>query len=457
MKTCPTANTVQASDSTTQAKDATLRDWMYWWTGYLAYTLYHVIGLPIVLIRFAGRLRSGRYRGVIGTRFWGGTPPPKSFQGIWIVASALGETRTAIQAAEEIQRVHQEDVMVMTQLAKLPAAVRVEGSPFPVGFAPFNSPISALFAILRRRPKQILFVEFSGNYHLAFVAKLLGIPTALINVNLPEARKRRLLKKPLGKWQFSFVSAFCVQAETHHRRLLQLGVEPERIRITGISLSLLQVLNSSFETTRKRWRELLQVSPETPIILAGSTYHDEEVILLEAVARLRQTHPEAVLVLAPRHLNRRAGGDSALRETGTDFERRSLLDRHERVAKTILLDSLGELREAYSCADVAFIGGTLIENVGGHTPLEPLSWGIPMTLGPYYGQHEAAVQIITERQFAEICPNAESLAAAWKRALSKPGLRDQILRQASELADASSNAHARAYAILKRCNANGSD
>ena len=46
--------------------------------------------------------------------------------------------------------------------------------------------------------------------------------------------------------------------------------------------------------------------------------------------------------------------------------------------KVVLLDTLGELRDAMSGASAAFIGGTFNPEVGGHSPWEARVAGVPV-------------------------------------------------------------------------------
>jgi 3-deoxy-D-manno-octulosonic-acid transferase len=43
---------------------------------------------------------------------------------------------------------------------------------------------------------------------------------------------------------------------------------------------------------------------------------------------------------------------------------------------------MGRLEEVYSVADLAFVGATLVD-IGGHNPLEPAMYGVPVVVGPY--------------------------------------------------------------------------
>ena len=47
-----------------------------------------------------------------------------------------------------------------------------------------------------------------------------------------------------------------------------------------------------------------------------------------------------------------------------------------------IMDTPGELNRAYSIADIAFVGGSMVPE-GGHNPVEPAIYGIPVLFGQY--------------------------------------------------------------------------
>jgi 3-deoxy-D-manno-octulosonic-acid transferase len=46
----------------------------------------------------------------------------------------------------------------------------------------------------------------------------------------------------------------------------------------------------------------------------------------------------------------------------------------------VLLDTIGDLASVYSLGTVAFVGGSLVAT-GGHNPLEPARFGVPVVMG----------------------------------------------------------------------------
>jgi 3-deoxy-D-manno-octulosonic-acid transferase len=69
-------------------------------------------------------------------------------------------------------------------------------------------------------------------------------------------------------------------------------------------------------------------------------------------------------------------------QTGQSFGRRSALADAPVPCEVLLLDTIGELARAYRHADLAFIGGSLVAT-GGHNPLEPAVWAVPVLSGPH--------------------------------------------------------------------------
>ncbi|RYG71398.1 hypothetical protein EON77_12950 [bacterium] len=154
-------------------------------------------------------------------------------------------------------------------------------------------------------------------------------------------------------------------------------------------------------------RAELGLSPEDgPVVLAGSTYPVDEPAILEAFDAVRAQLPSAVLILAPRQLNRPSG-------TASSLEGRSYVRRSEPQplgsARILLLDTYGELKEAYASADLAIVGGTYGMDNGGHTPVEAIAWGVPTLIGPMHRQHVHTVEWLRQAGAAFVFESPDQL------------------------------------------------
>ena len=67
----------------------------------------------------------------------------------------------------------------------------------------------------------------------------------------------------------------------------------------------------------------------------------------------------------------------------------------------ILLDTIGDLASVYGIADVAYVGGSMMER-GGHNPLEPAQFGVPVVMGPSYENFREIVGKMIEADGIEL-------------------------------------------------------
>src|SRR6202008_1719033 len=121
----------------------------------------------------------------------------------------------------------------------------------------------------------------------------------------------------------------------------------------------------------------------TPIIVAGSTFAPEDALLLKSFSAVLRKYPRATLVLAPRKPERFEKLAAEVRAAGFPCIRRSHWNEEGINGAVFLLDSIGELGAVYAMADIAFVGGSLVEQ-GGHNVLEPAQFGVPIVIGPSF-------------------------------------------------------------------------
>lgn len=375
---------------------------------YCCYLIVHLVMAPYLAVRALMRAKRRKYHGSTLTRLLGGTRPTSRQNWIVILAAGLGEARVAARLAQdlEVQFPGQVCVLVETSDALVHPFAGVT-----TGIAPFNSPISALLFLKRFTPRAILSIEFLDNHHLKYISAVAGVPMVVFNVVLTEEVASRAQRRMTMRWRWPLVGKYAVLDKVHEERLKRLGVAAEQIMVSGpVGLGLPKQAKVGKDTDKK-WRSIFQLDRhEGPIIVAGSTWHEDEVVVLKAFARLREQCPSAVLILAPRQLER---ADQTLNELGIPFARRSEYPRKKPDSGVILLDSIGELRDVYSIADIAYVGGTFVPKNGGHSPSEAIGWNVPLTLGPLYLFQAALVEKLLENQCACVVHDEAELGQLW--------------------------------------------
>jgi 3-deoxy-D-manno-octulosonic-acid transferase len=134
---------------------------------------------------------------------------------------------------------------------------------------------------------------------------------------------------------------------------------------------------------------------------------------------VRQSLPDALLILAPRHPERTQAIRQLCASRGFVAQARSDQAAARQDTSVFLLDTLGELRRFYAGVDVAFIGGSLIPH-GGQNVLEAAMAGIPVLFGPHVSNFRVICENLLEAGAAIQVNNADELARGVTRFLTQP-------------------------------------
>lgn len=166
------------------------------------------------------------------------------------------------------------------------------------------------------------------------------------------------------------------------------------------------------------WTLLRDAWTGFPVLVAGNTVEGEEALILEAWASALSVKPGLKLLLAPRQPRRFDEVARLLEARGLAFRRASEpwpAQRGEwQGVEALLLDTLGELPRAYGEGTVAVVGGGWRAG-GGHNPLEPARFGMPVLIGPGFSNFEdlvmplraaGAIRIVAEEELSGVILDA---------------------------------------------------
>jgi 3-deoxy-D-manno-octulosonic-acid transferase len=189
-------------------------------------------------------------------------------------------------------------------------------------------------------------------------------------------------------------------------------------------------------------------------VVAGSTLEGEEAALMEAWPKLLAADPNLVMVLAPRHPERFAAVAALLDGSGVSWVRRSAWKGKTpsqipalRAGQIVLLDTIGELASMYSLAAIAFVGGSVVE-AGGHNPLEPAQFSVPIVMGPHYANFRAITEDLRAHDALRIATK-EELGRALIEMLQRPDEAQAMGRRAREVFERQAGATARSIEALR--------
>ncbi|MDX9675056.1 lipid IV(A) 3-deoxy-D-manno-octulosonic acid transferase [Pseudomonas zeae] len=395
------------------------------------YTALFYLGLPLVAIRLWLRARKApAYARRIGERFSYGMPTLQP-GGIWVHAVSVGESIAAAPMIRALlQRYPQLPITVtcMTPTGSERIQALFANEPrIQHCYLPYDLPCAAARFLDRVQPKLAVIMETElWPNHIHQCAKR-GIAVALANGRLSERSAKGYGR--FGKLtapMFAEMSLFAVQTEAEAQRFRDLGARPETVEVTGsikFDLTIDPQLLQRAADLRGQWQAL-----ERPVWIAASTHEGEDEVILDAHRRLLANHPDALLILVPRHPERFNSVFELCQREGFATVRRSTGANVDAQTSVLLGDTMGELLFLYALADSAFVGGSLVAN-GGHNLLEPAALAKPVISGPHlFNFLDIAAQLREAGALAEV-DDAEGLALEVQRLFELP-------RDAQRMADA---------------------
>lgn len=377
-----------------------------------------------------------------------GFGPALGAASLWVHAASAGEVQASAPLVRALQLEAPARPLILTTATPAGAArarALFGEAGVEVRFAPLDLPGAVRRFVRRARPRLAVVVETELWPNRFAECHRRGIPLALVSARMSERSARRYgLLRGVFERTLADVALVATQTEADAARFRALGAVPERTHVVGNLKFDLDVPPEA----RARGRALRELhAPGRPLWVAGSTHQGEEAVALEAHARLRERHPEALLVIAPRHPPRFAEVASWLAARGVRFARRSRGEIAEPATEVLLLDSLGELLDFYAAADVAFVAGSLVP-VGGHNLLEPAALARAIVSGPYQHNAPDVASRLTERGGLELVRDPRELAEAVARLLASPDARARMGERALGVVEESRGALARLLPLI---------
>ena len=376
--------------------------------------LLYVLG-PLLLLRLVMRgLRQPEYRQRLGERLGMVVRPQHAIEA-WVHAVSVGETLAALPLIEAlIARYGEGRVWVTTTTPTGSARVQAAlGDRVVHSYAPYDWPGSVARFLRRVRPRAAVVMETELWPNLFASLYKRGIPLLIANARLsPRSFRGYRRIAGLARGTLRCTATIAAQSQADAERFRQLGAP--HVQVMG---------NLKFDLTipevQLRGGKALRVSigQLRPVWAAVSTHEGEEAAALDAHRAVLDVHPNALLLLVPRHPQRFEAVWSLVDGQGFTAERRSRAQNlasvgHARqisAAQVFLGDSMGEMFVYLAASDLAFVGGSLT-HIGGHNVLEPAAIGLPVLFGPHMFNFAGARELLLGCDAAVEVSSASALA-----------------------------------------------
>lgn len=358
------------------------------------------------------------YRQEVAQRFGKAYPPrPVSDSSepaghiIWCHAVSLGETNTVAPLLDSLMhKGYQIWLTNTTQTGFARGASRfaddITQGRLSHSYVPVDTPAVIETFLAHVQPVAALFVETELWANILSKLSQQHIPSILVNGRLSAASFRRYQKiHAVTASMMQNLTLIIAQDDESAKRFRQLGADSGQIRVAG---SLKWVINTP--KTNQNLSHINTVSEpcieasvdeaclnNRCIWVAASTHAGEEALALSMHQRILSDRALAhsLLIIVPRHPERFDEVATLIESSGLKMARRSAKESIDDDTQVYLADSMGELMQWYQLADVALVGGSLVD-IGGHNPVEPASVATPILMGPYTQSCQTVVDKLAE-------------------------------------------------------------
>lgn len=402
---------------------------------------------PLIWLRLLLRSRKApAYRKRWGERygFCKGKVVP---QGILLHSVSVGETLAAVPLVRALRH-HYPDLPITVTTMTPTGSERVRsafGDDVYHVYLPYDLPGSVNRFLKTVDPKLVIIMETELWPNLISKLHQRKIPLIIANARLSERSAAGYQK--LGsfvKTMLQKITLIAAQNQEDGERFIELGLKRSHLYVTGslkFDISVTPELAARAVALRRQW------AAHRPVWIATSTHEGEESIILETHKKLLTQFPQLLLILVPRHPERFPKAEQLTREAGLKYTLRSTDAVPDAQTQVVIGDTMGELMLLYGIADLAFVGGSLVER-GGHNPLEAAAHAIPVIMGPHTFNFKNICAKLDQAEGLITVTDSESMATAIASLLNDEDYRRYYGRHAVEVLHENQGALLRLLTLL---------
>ncbi|MBQ3336026.1 MAG: tetraacyldisaccharide 4'-kinase [Selenomonadaceae bacterium] len=415
--------------------------------------------LVVILIIPVFMIRSIRERGFVerirqsfGFFPKGALDPVAKKNCIWVHAASVGEIVATSPLIKEFRREFPKSPILVSVVTTsgYEMANRIIKDADSIIYFPLDLPFVSASVFRRIFPRVFLNVETELWPNFLKAARENRVPVMMVNGRISEKSVKRY------KYMFSIlrdmigtVKLFAMASPVDAGYVKQLGAPEELVTITG-NTKFDQTYTDVTEAQRKKILSDMGLTDAKEIFLAGSTHRGEETFVLKAFKAIRENHPKARLVIAPRELLRTREVVALCKSAGfTVGTRTELQKRPPANEDIIILDTIGELGQVYSVGNVIYVGGSLVAH-GGHNILEPAAHGKAIIVGHHMENFKDLHALFKNRNACITVNNDDELAAQAKKLFDEPEERRRLEEETIKIVHENRGASRKSAVLLRQ-------
>ncbi|MDN3486718.1 lipid IV(A) 3-deoxy-D-manno-octulosonic acid transferase [Pseudoalteromonas sp. APC 3224] len=313
-----------------------------------------------------------------------------------------------------------------------------------VSYLPIDFPMATTRFLKRVKPQLLCILETELWPNLMANAYKQNIPVLVVNARLSEKSQQGYEKvAQLTRSIMQSITALASHDKADANRFIELGLPAKKSHVTG-SIKF-DITPTTAQLNKVASLKQYYKKAERFIWVAGSTHPIEHEFVLAAHQQLLETHPDALLIIAPRHPEQFDKVAELLTHSNLSFSRRS--QKNYNNEQVVLADTLGELQYLYGAANISFIGGSLIRR-GGHNPLESAAFSVGVLTGPHTYNFDHVYPELIKLKGAHVVENTDELVLALLRLIKNTKACDILGSKAAQCVAKNQGAIAKTLAII---------
>ena len=361
-------------------------------------------------------------------------------ESIWFHSVSLGEV---ISSSDLVRKLSKDHKIILTTTTgtgfKKANQLFFDNKRVDIAYAPWDFYFFTLLFLNKVKPKAAIFFETEIWPNSIHLCKAMGIPSIVSNGRLSKKSFKKYLKLDIFfKKVFSNLNLVMAQGDEDKNYYHQLGCK--NIHVTG-SVKFDQGIDFS-KLESLSFKKFLDHS----YFLAASTHEGEDKIILDSFNLIKRDFPSVKLVVVPRHPERA----NKIKALFLNMGSKSIYENEEEIPSDILIvKSLGILPILYADAQLAFVGGSLV-NRGGHNVIEPAIAQCPFVLGEYYFNFKNIVESFINANATHIVRTPLDIFELFSKAYkSQNNFREGMIRNANIVVEKNIGATMRQLSLIR--------
>ena len=361
-------------------------------------------------------------------------------ESVWFHSVSLGEVISSSDLVRKLSKDHHVILTTTTGTGfKKANQIFLDNKRVDIAYAPWDFYFFVFLFLHKVKPKAAIFFETEIWPNSIHLCKVMKVPSIVSNGRLSKKSFNNYMRLSMfSKKVFSNLDLVMSQGDEDKNHFFRLGCK--NIHVTGsVKFDQGSDFNKSEPLGFKKFLE-------NPYFLAASTHEGEDKIILESFNLIKKDFPSVKLIVVPRHPERAKKIKSLFSNMGSE----SIYENEVEISSDILIvQSIGILPSLYADAQLAFVGGSLV-NRGGHNVIEPAIAQCPFILGENYFNFKNIVEAFINTNATYIVKTPSDIFKLFYRThKDQDNFRKNMIQNANNVVEKNIGATSRQLSLIR--------